>query len=71
MKNLMLRIYRSILTYETHRSRSSNDLTSNANALSFIYDHVPRGRVPGIKMDDTDDNGMNHYMENDDEEGWD
>ena len=50
-------------------SSASAAYSSSSSHESDDYDNM-RGFDPAFE-DDTDDNGMSRYMENDDEEGWD
>ena len=50
-------------------SSASAGYSSSSSHESDDYDNM-RGFDPAFE-DDTDDNGMSRYMENDDEEGWD
>ncbi len=43
--------------------------SSSSRSIRFINDDNMRGFDPASE-DDMDDNGMSHYMENNDEEGW-
>ena len=51
------------------KSSASATYSSSSSYESDDYDNM-RGFDPAFE-DDTDDNGMSRYMENDDEEGWD
>ena len=56
-------------TIEEKPSVPASSSSSSRTHKSSNYDNM-RGFDPASE-DDMDDNGMNRYMENDDEEGWD
>ena len=60
---------RAVMDYETGVERTAPDTAVQGKAKRTGYDDNMRGFDPASE-DDLPDNGMNRYMENNDEEGW-
>ena len=60
---------RAVMDYETGVERTAPDTAVQGKAKRVGGDDNMRGFDPASE-DDMPDNGMNRYMENNDEEGW-
>ena len=60
---------RAVMDYETGVERTAPDTAVQGKAKRTGNDDNMRGFDPASE-DDLPDNGMNRYMENNDEEGW-